>query len=108
DYTGNLTCYANDPVRGLELVRVEGFGPGSACPTNLASYTPSTGTSKRKISTTWHQTFTLPTSITEATRTTSLGYDASGNLLTKTVTDTTGTPNVSRTWTYTYNSYGQV
>ena len=108
DYNGNLTCYANDPVRGLELVRVEGFGPGSACPTNLASYTPSAGTSQRKISTTWHQAFTLPTSITEATRTTSFGYDASGNLLTKTVTDTTVSPNVSRTWTYMYNSFGQV
>ena len=55
-----------------------------------------------------HQTFTLPASITEATRTTSFGYDAAGNLLTKTLTDTTVSPNVSRTWTYTYNSYGQV
>jgi RHS repeat-associated protein len=108
DYNGNLTCYANDQVRGLELVRVEGFGPGSTCPTNLASYTPSAGTSQRKITTTWHQTFRLPTSITEATRTTSFGYDASGNLLTKTVTDTSASSNVSRTWTYTYNSYGQV
>jgi len=108
DYNGNLTCYANDPARGLELVRVEGFGPGSTCPTNLASYTPSAATSQRKISTTWHQTLTLPTSITEATRTTSFGYDASGNLLTKTVSDTTVSPSVSRTWTYTYNSFGQV
>jgi RHS repeat-associated protein len=30
-----------------------------------------------------------------------------GNLLTKTVTDTTVTPNVVRTWTYTYDSYGR-
>lgn len=108
DYNGNVTCYANDLARGLELVRVEGFGPGSACPANLASYLPAAGTSQRKISTTWHQTFTLPTSITEATRTTSFEYDDSGNLRTKTVTDTTVSPNVSRIWTYTYNSYGQV
>ena len=26
----------------------------------------------------------------------------------RTVTDTSVTPNVARTWTYTYNSYGQV
>lgn len=31
-----------------------------------------------------------------------------GNVLTKTVTDTTVTPNVARTWTYTYDSYGRV
>ena len=29
-------------------------------------------------------------------------------MLTRTVTDLTVTPNVSRTWTYTYNSSGQV
>jgi YD repeat-containing protein len=108
DYNGNLTCYANDSVRGFELVRVEGFAPGSTCPTNLASYTPAAGTTQRKTSTNWSAAYRLPTSITEATRTTAFGYDSSGNLLTKTVTDTTATPNVSRTWTYTYNGFGQV
>ena len=29
-------------------------------------------------------------------------------MLTRTVTDTSGTPNVTRTWTYTYDSYGRV
>src|SRR6185503_3383152 len=47
-------------------------------------------------------------SISEPNRTTSFTHDASGNILTRTVTDTSVTPNVSRTWTYTYNSYGQV
>jgi RHS repeat-associated protein len=111
DYNGNLTCYANDPVRGLELVRVEGFAPGSTCPSNLASYTPASGTVQRKISTTWSSTYRLPTLITEFNRTTAYSYDGYGNVLTKTITDTTVTPNVSRTWTYTYyNSglYGQV
>jgi len=46
--------------------------------------------------------------VTEPNRTTSYGYDTHGNLLTKTVTDTTVSPNVTRTWTYTYNGYGQV
>ncbi len=108
DYNGNLTCYANDPVRGLELVRVEGFALGSSCPANLSTYTPASGTLQRKISTTWNATFNLPTQIVEATRATTFGYDASGNLLNKTISDTTVTPNVSRTWTYTYNGYGQV
>jgi RHS repeat-associated protein len=111
DYDGNLTCYANDPVRGLELVRVEGFAPGSTCPANLASYTPAMGTLQRKISTVWSSTFRLPTQITEPARTTVFQYDGYGNVLTKTVTDTTVIPNVSRVWKYTYyNSglYGQL
>ena len=108
DYNGNLTCYSNDPVRGLELVRVEGFAPGSTCPSNLSSYTPASGTVQRKITTTWHSTFHEPLSITEANRTTGFTYDGSGNMLTKTVTDLTVTPNTTRTWTNTYDSYGRI
>jgi RHS repeat-associated protein len=108
DYNGNVTCYANDPVRGLELVRVEGFAPGSTCPAPLSSYTPQSGTLQRKITTQWNSTWREPSLITEANRTTSLTFDGSGNVLTRTVTDTTVTPNVTRTWTFTYNAYGQV
>jgi RHS repeat-associated protein len=107
DYNGNLTCYANDAVRGLELFRVEGFAPGSTCPANLASYTPQSGTLQRMISTIWNATWRLPSKIAEPTRSTSFSYDGSGNLLTKAVTDTTVTPNVTRTWTYTYGGYGR-
>jgi RHS repeat-associated protein len=111
DYNGNLTCYANDPVRGLELVRVEGFASGSTCPANLSTYTPATGTLQRKITTAWSSTWREPQSITEPNRTTGYTFDSYGNVLTKTITDTSVTPNVSRTWTYVYyNSglYGQV
>jgi RHS repeat-associated protein len=108
DYIGNETCYANDPTRGLELVRVEGFAPGSTCPSNLASYTPASGTRQRKITTSWHASFRVPVTITEFNRTTSFTYDPSGNMLTRTVTDTTVTPNVGRTWTFTYDGYGRV
>jgi RHS repeat-associated protein len=108
DYNGNLTCYANDPIRGLELVRVEGFAPGSTCPTNLSTYTPAAGSLQRKITTQWSTSFRVPVLVTEATRTTSFDYDASGNLVTNSVTDTTVSPNASRTWAYTYNGYGQV
>jgi RHS repeat-associated protein len=108
DYNGNVTCYANDPSRGLELVRVEGFASGSVCPANLAAYTPAAGTRQRRISTAWHPTYRMPTQVVESNRTTAYTHDASGNALTRTVTDTTVTPNVSRTWTYTYTNYGQV
>ena len=108
DYNGNLTCYVNDPIRGVELVRVEGFAPGSACPANLASYTPAAGTLQRMITTQWSPNFREPALITEPNRTTSFTFDGSGNILTKTITDTTPTPNPARTWTYTYNGSGHV
>ena len=106
DYNGNLTCYANDSVRGLELVRVEGFAPGSTCPANLSTYTPASGTLQRKITTQWSSTWREPQTITEPNRTTSYTFDSYGNVLTKTVTDTSVTPNVSRTWTYAYYNSG--
>ncbi len=106
DYNGNVTCYVNNGSKGQELVRVEGLPASGGCPANLAAYTPTTG--QRKVITTWHPTYNLPTSVTEATKTTAFNYDGSGNLLTKVITDTTVTPNVSRTWTYTYNGYGQL
>jgi YD repeat-containing protein len=107
DYNGNLTCYANDPTRGLELVRVEGFAPGSTCPSNLASYTPVAGTTQRKISTTWSSDVcsTYPDYGSHQDNLARLRrlrqradqddhrYDRH--------------PNVSRTWTYTYNSFGR-
>ena len=108
DYNGNRTCYTNDPIRGLELVRVEGFAPGSTCPTGLASYTPTAGTAQRKISTQWSSTWRLPSLITEATHTTAFTFDPAGTVHTKKITDTTVSPTVSRTWAYTYNSFGQV
>ena len=60
--------YLNDPVRGLELVRVEGFASGSSCPTDLTTYVPAANTLQRKISTTWDGTFRIPLSITEPNR----------------------------------------
>jgi RHS repeat-associated protein len=108
DYNGNMTCYANDPVRGLELVRVEGFAPGSTCPANLASYTPASGTLQRMITTQWSNSWREPALITEPNRSTAFTFDWMGNVLTKTITEMTVSPNVSRTWTYTYNAYGQV
>jgi YD repeat-containing protein len=50
----------------------------------------------------------LPASITEPDRTTALTYDTNGNLLTRTITDTTVTPNVSRVWTWTYDTHNRL
>src|SRR5262249_16904095 len=99
DYNGNVTQYTYDDSRGLEVSRTEAAGTPQA----------------RTITTQWHTTYHLPTLISvyaggnasgTPIRTTSFGYDTSGNQLTRTVTDpATG---AVRTWTYTYDSYGRV
>jgi RHS repeat-associated protein len=109
DFQGYRTCYAYDGTRNLEVARVEGFAPTvTSCPANLASYTPAAGTRERKFSTSWHAAFRFPLSVIQADRTTDFTYDANGNLLTRKVTDTKAKPKVSRKWTYTYSSFGQV
>jgi RHS repeat-associated protein len=95
--TGSRTDFTYDSGRNLEVSRTEGL-------TDNGNFT----SAMRTIATDWHPTFQLPTLITEAQRATAFTHDANGNVLTKTVTDTTVTPNVSRTWTYTYDSYGHV
>lgn len=106
DFNGNLSCYAYDLSRNLETVRVEGLAPSSSCPANLSAYTPAPNSIERKLSTLWHANYHLPTQIDEAGRRTAFNYDAGGNLLSKTVTDTA--TQQSRTWAYTYNILGQV
>lgn len=92
DFKGVQTRYAYDLTRNLETSRTEAFGTANA----------------RTTSTTWHPVYRLPLSVVEPNRTTSHTYDSAGNLLTRTVTDTSATPNVSRTWTYAYNAIGQL
>jgi len=89
NFNGIAFTYVHD-ARGLETSRTE------------ASGTPQ----ERTITTQWHPSFRLPTLVTEPGRTKSFDYDASGNLLTRTLTDTA--VSLSRTWTHTYNSAGQV
>ncbi|HEV7608942.1 MAG TPA: RHS repeat-associated core domain-containing protein [Steroidobacteraceae bacterium] len=103
------TSYQYDLARNLEVSRTEGRKTISG----IFWTSPAT----RTITTQWHPTFRSPTQIEvyagdTATgtplRRTTMTYDTAGNLLTRTVTDPTVTPNVSRTWTYTYDSYGKV
>ncbi|MGI9302296.1 MAG: RHS repeat-associated core domain-containing protein [Gammaproteobacteria bacterium] len=85
DWNGNVTTYVNN-ARGLEESRIEAAG------------TPQ----QRTITTQWHATFRLPTLITEPGKTIALDYDpVSGNLLSRTETDTvTGAQRIT-TFTYT-------
>ncbi|MDP2324923.1 MAG: hypothetical protein Q8N51_12970, partial [Gammaproteobacteria bacterium] len=102
DFNGNQTCYAYDMGRNLETVRAEGLAGGTACPADLAAWTPITGTVQRKVVTQWHASFRLPTVVTEAGKVTGFGYDSQGNLLGKTVTDIAS--GQSRTWSYSYTT----
>jgi RHS repeat-associated protein len=99
DFNGNVTAYTYDLARNLEASRTEASGTAQA----------------RTITTTWHAQYRLPMLISvyagnSATgtpiRTTSFTYDSSGNQLTKTLADPA--TSTSRTWTYTYNNFGQV
>ncbi len=92
DFNGNVTNYVYNAQTNLETSRTEAYGTSQA----------------RTITTAWDTNWRQPDTITEPKRTTTFTYDSMGNVLTKTVTDTTVTPNVSRTWTYTYDSYGRM
>jgi RHS repeat-associated protein len=110
DFRGVRTCYTYDMSRNLELSRTEGLS-GSSCPGTLVAGVTRTTT------TAWHATFRLPTQIGvyaggsasgTPLRQTTFTHDASGNVLTRTVTDFSVSPNVSRTWTNTYDSSGRI
>ncbi len=125
DFNGNLTCYACDPARNLETVRVEGFAPGSSCPANLAGYTPAANSAQRKISTEWHPTWRVVKRRAEPKRITTFVWGnsaaqcgAAGSVCQKTVQATTDAnggqglaatlSGVPRAWDYTYNGRGQI
>lgn len=101
DFNGNLTTYAYDLSRNLEVQRVEASGTPAA----------------RTITTEWHPTLRVPLRVAEPLKHTTYTYDAIGNVLTRAEQATTdadgsqgfgaspvGTP---RVWNWTYNAYGQ-
>ena len=65
DFNGNRACYAYDTSRNLQtviLAGLQGGAAGKACPTNLASYTPSASDAahpERKTTTVWHPDWAL-------------------------------------------------
>jgi RHS repeat-associated protein len=86
DFKGAVTTTTWDVARRLPTTVV------------YASGTPDA----RTVTTQWHATFSLPTLVTESGRTTAYTYDALGNALSKTVTDTA--TNKAQLWQWTYNS----
>ncbi|MET3459795.1 RHS repeat-associated protein [Variovorax sp. 1133] len=86
DFNGSATTTTWDVARRLPTTVV------------LASGTPDA----RTVTTQWHATFSLPVLITEPGRTTAYTYDAVGNPLSKTVTDTA--TNKAQLWQWTYNA----
>ena len=94
DWKGNVTEYVNN-THGLPTSITEASGTGVARTTTI----------------TYDATFIhLPDQIVQPRLTTSFTYDGSGNVLTRTETDTSGgiTNGQTRTWTYTYDSKGHV
>lgn len=102
DFRGIVTSYNYDMSRNLEILRTEGVGQSE----------------QRIVNTQWHPTYRLPLKTAEPKRITTFDYYPNGNLHTKTeqaTTDLTGATGFSatltgtpRTWTYTYNSVGQI
>ncbi|HYL35196.1 MAG TPA: RHS repeat-associated core domain-containing protein [Bryobacteraceae bacterium] len=94
DWNGNVTNFVND-VHGQ--------------PTSI---TEAAGTSFARIATiSYHSTFHLPVRIVTPGITTSFTYDSNGQMLSRTLTDTTATTvpyttgGQTRTWTYTYSNF---
>ncbi|MBI3728890.1 MAG: RHS repeat protein [Burkholderiales bacterium] len=102
DFKGNATAYTYNLARNLETKRVVASGTAQ----------------EQTVSTIWHPTLNIPTQVNEPLLRTTYIHDANGNILTKTLqatTDADGSQGASatpvgspRTWTYTYNSAGQV
>jgi YD repeat-containing protein len=135
DLNGNVKCAVYDLTRNLETGRVEGLASGSTCPTNIATYVPTAGTVQRKILTQYHPTWHLPIKRAEPLRITTWVYNGDGgvycapttakvgtnpigvlcSMTIQPTTDATGGAGFSatatgtaRTWSYTYNNFGQV
>lgn len=94
DFNGNRTNYTYDLARNLETSRTEGLTAAGA---NTAV--------TRTITTTWHPSYRIPTSITGAGRVTTYTYDSGGNILSVTVG---AAPLNTRTVSMAYNASGQV
>lgn len=92
DFKGVRTDYVWDTARRL-----------------LTSVTEAAGTPEARTTTTqWHATMALPTLVTETGRSTAYTYDAQGRVLSKSLTDTLVSPNITKNWSWTYNAQGLV
>ena len=97
DEEGRVTNYSRNWL-GLPTQIVDGYGTSSA----------------RTTSITWNTTFFVPTEIVQPNLTTDFTWNSSGQLTQVTQTDTTSqsvpysTNGETRTWSYTYDTYGHL
>jgi RHS repeat-associated protein len=95
DEEGRVTQYTRNSL-GQPTQIIDGYGTPSA----------------RTTSITWHSTLHVPTQVVQPGLTTDYTWNSSGQLTQVTQTDTTSqsvpysTNGQTRTWTFTYNSYG--
>ena len=105
-----LPSGVTDPMRRVTQItdRRGNVTKQSYDPNQLTSRTEAFGTPRARTTTYLYANAQsdLPTQIDEPGKRTTFTYDSNGNVLTKTVLDTSTSE--SRTWTYTYNSFGQV
>ena len=102
DQNNHLSKFEYDLSRNLQITRTEAFGTPNA----------------RKISTVWHSQYNKPVQIFKPLQITTLTYDASGNVLTRSIQSTSDANGMSginalgtglkKTWSYAYNQYGQI
>lgn len=102
DYNGNVTRYTYDLTRNLETQRIEAAGKPE----------------QRTINTRWSTAFRQPEVIAEPLKRTTFAYYDNGSLHSRTEqasTDADGSKGfdatltgLAHTWTYTYNTVGQV
>lgn len=97
DAEGRVTSFTRNS-RGQATETIDGYGTSSA----------------RTTSTTWHSTLNVPTQTIQPGLTTDYTWNSLGQLTQVTQTDTTShtvpysTNGQTRTWTYTYNSFGSL
>jgi RHS repeat-associated protein len=97
DEEGRVTQYTRNSL-GQPTQIIDGYGTASA----------------RTTSITWHSTLHVPTEVVQPGLTTDYTWNSSGQLTQVTQTDTTtqsvpySTNGQTRTWTYTYDSYGSL
>jgi RHS repeat-associated protein len=101
DFRDVITTTVWDDKRQLSLSITQGSS-------NALNATPVSAVVVRTRTFTWHAKWALPLTVTESGRTTTYSYDTKGNRTSETITDTTTTPNNSRTTRWTYNSAGLV
>ncbi len=132
DFNGVKTCYAYDVARKLVTKRVEGLNSSASCSAALTS--PPVADTTRVITTDWHPDWRLEVRRAEPKRITTWVYNGYGAVCApadalvdgkpiavvcskteQATTDETGAlgftgaaSGSARTWTYTYNRWGQM